>query len=254
MKNLFLPTIAIIATIGLCACENVRADINAGLDGMRRDFGIAQSAPHPYPPERQPEATAMAASSPTTVASVASTPALSAPSPLSRLEAETQSASALQDCPDVRIVADLNQIHQFTQPEKPSPQGSISSIWMRDVQNHCSTVKDNVAIDITLAFEGIVGPKGKRHPGDHPSFSYPYFIAITGNDGSIIAKEVFAVTFSYDDAKTMTKIEKIRQIVPAGAKTYRDYKILVGFQLNDQELAFNRTQSLPEIEPAAGIP
>jgi hypothetical protein len=235
---------AMAASLGLCGCENVRADIQNSLAGIKRDFSFIEfSSPTSTP-------------APAAKIETAVPPLIPVPSdpPQSRSHA-IEAASSSGNCPEVRIVADLNQAHQFTHNDKPRPQENISSIWMRDVQDECSIVKNSVAIDITLAFEGAIGPRGKLHDGDKPGFSYPYFVAITNNEGRIIAKEVFAVTLSYDGAeKTRTKIEKIRQVIPSEGQNYKNHKILIGFQLNDQELAFNRTQAAPMVEPAAGTP
>lgn len=246
MKRILILAMMAMLSPGLVACENVRTDIDSSLVSMKQDFGLSSPSASSVPtPRTGPMETIQGEATLT-------------PAPLSLSSNPVQTALPLSppDCPVVRIVSDLNQVHQFTHGDKPAPQENISSIWMRDVQDRCELTDDNtVAIDITLAFEGLIGPKGRLHADDNPGFSYPYFVATTSNDGSIIAKEVFAVTLSYDkDEKTRTKIEKVRQAIPVDGRDYKNYKILIGFQLNDQELAFNRTQTVPLIEPAAGIP
>lgn len=158
-------------------------------------------------------------------------------------------------CPTVRIVQDLNQVHQFIDGENPDPSEAVSSIRMTSVQDQCALVKDNMVIDVTLAFEGRIGPKARAKSGDKPGFAYPYFIAITNNQGGIIAKEVFAVTLAYESGRdTETHVEQVRQMIPVAGLNRDNYKVLIGFQLSEQELAFNRALP-PEqtmIEPAAG--
>ena len=171
-------------------------------------------------------------------------------------------------CPDVRIVQDLNQVHQFIDGGAPAPAEAVSSVRMTSVQNSCKISNNNMAVDMTLAFEGSIGPKGRNNASDKPSFAYPYFVAITNNQGSIIAKEVFAVTMAYDGKQTSkSSTEQIRQMIPMSGSDQKNYKVLIGFQLNDQELAFNRTlpqdtvvaqtaaiidAAVADIEPAAG--
>lgn len=173
-------------------------------------------------------------------------------------------------CPDVRIVQDLNQVHQFIDAGAPAPAEAVSSVRMLSVQNSCKISNNNVAVDMTLAFEGSIGPKGRSSANDKPSFAYPYFVAITNNQGSIIAKEVFAVTMAYDGKQTSkSSTEQIRQMIPMNGVDQKNYKVLIGFQLNDQELAFNRSlpqdtvvaqtaaivdAAVADIEPAAGEP
>lgn len=171
--------------------------------------------------------------------------------------------ASLAQCPDVRIVQDLNQVHQFIDAASPAPEESVSSIRMVSMEDRCTVTDGNLAIDITIAFEALVGPKGRSQPGDRPSFAYPYFIAITDRHGRIIGKEVFAVTMAYDQGRDHeTHTEQLRQMIPAAGDS-GNYKILIGFQLSDQELAYNRalpedqkaatpTSNVTTIEPAAG--
>lgn len=171
-----------------------------------------------------------------------------------KLAAGTATAPA---CPDVRIVSDLNQVHQFAEGAQMESGNLASSIRMQDVEAKCTAGTRTVTVDMTLAFAGQIGPKGRAHASDKPSFAYPYFVAITNDHGSIVAKEVFATTLTYGTADDKgTKIEQVRQIIPAISSDMRNYKVLIGFQLSDRELAYNR--ALPPdtdaaaIEPAAG--
>lgn len=156
-------------------------------------------------------------------------------------------------CPEVRIVTDLNQVHQFTDAAKPAPNQAISSIRMSSVEKDCRVEDQNMVIDMTLSFEGKAGPKARTKPADKPSFAYPYFIAITNNQGSIIAKEIFAVTMAYEKGKDSRSFtETVRQVIPLGDAPLKNYKVLIGFQLTEQELAYNRATPLAAIPVAQG--
>lgn len=165
---------------------------------------------------------------------------------------ETRVASRAS-CPDVRIVEDLNRLYQFTDPAKPRDNQAVSTIYMTGIDDTCSMVNNNIAVDMTLTFAGTIGPRGRTRAGDKPSMAYPYFIAITNARGQIIAKDVFAVTMSYDtDVQNLTRTEQIRQLIPTSGGNPGSYRILVGFQLSEQELAHNRATAAKQIEPAAG--
>lgn len=170
-------------------------------------------------------------------------------------EAGAQPASSTTACPTVKVVQDLNQVHQFIDGANPDPAQSVSSIRMTGVQDQCSVAKDNLVIDMALAFEGEIGPRARAKSGDKPGFAYPYFIAITDQQGNIIAKEVFAVTLAYESGRdTETHVEQVRQMIPMSAMARNNYKVLIGFQLSDQELAYNRAlpETVSQIEPASG--
>lgn len=166
------------------------------------------------------------------------------------------------NCPNVRIVNDLNKVHQFVDNATASRANETSSVQMQGVDTKCQIVKGNIAIDMNIAFTGEVGPKGRARRDDKPSFAYPYFIAITNNQGSIIGKEVFALSMNYNSGdNSQTRTEQVRQMIPMRDKDYRNYKVMIGFQLSDQELAYNRalppeymspSNPIGEIEPASG--
>ncbi len=230
----------VAAGLSLSACQTaqgVQSDVSSG-------FSSIKTALQNFRPFEQPDGTT------------------AQPSAMA-LAANPQIAPTANDCPEVRIVSDLNQVHQFVDAAKPSPTQSISSIRMVDVQNDCKVADNNMVVDLTLNFEGVAGPKARTKPADKPSFAYPYFIAITNNQGSIVAKEIFAVTMAYEKGKNeRTYSETIRQMIPATNESLKNYKVLIGFQLNEQELAYNRAipQStmaiIPDdtaaIEPANG--
>lgn len=224
-----IPALTLMLTAGLSlsACQTaqgVQSDVTQGFTSIRT--ALQNFRQQPGETADQPSAMALAANP------------------------ETMTTD---DCPEVRIVSDLNQVHQFVDAAKPSPAQAISTIRMTDVQNQCSVADNNMVLDLTLAFDGIAGPKARAKPSDKPSFAYPYFIAITNNQGSIVAKEIFAVTMAYEKGKNeRTYSETIRQMIPAN-ESLKNYKVLIGFQLSEQELAYNRTleQSNPAIEPAA---
>ena len=172
------------------------------------------------------------------------------------LAADPGDNTAPDHCPEIRIVPDLNRVHQFTDAAKSSPDHAISSIRMSDVEGECRLIDNNMIVDMTLSFEGKAGPKARIKPADKPSFAYPYFIAVTNNQGSIIAKEIFAVTMAYEKGKTeRSYTETVRQIIPLNDTSLKNYKVLIGFQLNEQELAYNRAiPATPQPETAVVEP
>lgn len=167
------------------------------------------------------------------------------------------------DCPRVGVVEDLNSLTQLSD-ESGKLGTEISSARMASVQSQCAINDKNVIVDMDIMFEGRMGPKGRVKPDDMPSFSYPYFIAITTPSGSITAKEVFTATVAYEaNQDTMNHAEQIRQVIPlTGEYNPSDFEILVGFQLSPAELAYNRAnpaaastvRNLPPAPAAAPAP
>ena len=167
------------------------------------------------------------------------------------------------DCPRVGVVEDLNSLTQLD-GDSGKVGTEVSSARMASVQSQCAINDKNVIVDMDIMFEGRMGPKGRVKPDDQPSFSYPYFIAITTPSGSITAKEVFTATVAYEPGQdTMNHAEQLRQVIPmTGEYNPSDYEILVGFQLSPVELAYNRAnpaaasmvRNLPPAPAAAAAP
>lgn len=151
------------------------------------------------------------------------------------------------DCPAVSRVAELSSLYQFINPVRPSPDTEISESHITRIASKCGKTGGNLKLDIHVTFDGGLGPKGRIRPGDKPSFAYPYFVAITNDRNQILSKEIFAVSFSYDDKTNLQmQSETLSQIVPLGGEDPKTYRILIGFQLAPEELAHNR--KLPETE------
>lgn len=149
------------------------------------------------------------------------------------------------DCPAVSRVAELSSLYQFANPARPSDSARISESHITRVTSKCTKTRGNLRLDINVTFDGGLGPKARARPGDKPSFAYPYFVAITNDKNQILSKEIFAVTFDYDAKSNMQmQSETLSQMVPIAGDDPKTYRILIGFQLSPEELAYNR--KLPE--------
>ncbi len=146
-------------------------------------------------------------------------------------------------CPEVHIVEELATLTEFATRTDNSPGNLVSKVDINQVESSCKRGNQSITVDLKLAFEGEVGPRGKSQ-GSSPYFSYPFFVAITAPNGDILAKEVFAAPITYDSGQNQrTYYESLRQIIPVKYETRAGrYKVLTGFQLNNDQLAYNREQ------------
>ena len=145
-------------------------------------------------------------------------------------------------CPQAEIVGELQSLSEFDSASNPAPSNLISTIEITNVQKSCNYASGAATIDLKMDFVGTLGPRGRALSSDRPFFSYPFFVAVTSRDGTILAKEVFAASLTYDPGQN-TKIytEKLRQIIPIErGESGGDYRVLVGFQLTPDQLAHNR--------------
>jgi hypothetical protein len=161
--------------------------------------------------------------------------------------AELVNLDGIMSCPEVRVVDDLSSLSEFTDPTNPSPGTLVSEVTMTREGGACvyNSEDRTVAVQITLDFNSRLGSRAKIYKGDKPNFAYPYFIAVTSPNGEIVAKEVFAASVSFNsDQQNLLHNETLRQIIPLkNMRQGPDYTILVGFQLTDEQLSYNRYHS-----------
>lgn len=148
---------------------------------------------------------------------------------------------AAEDCPPITLVDDLRSLHQFTDQNAPRAENRLSSVQVTHVSSQCGTTADNIVVDLGIHFSGTLGPRAKAWRMDRPSFGYPYFVAVTTPDGQVMAKEIFGLSMTYDKTDgPVTRTETLRQIMPRTGEHGGRYELLIGFQLTEAELAYNR--------------
>lgn len=167
---------------------------------------------------------------------------------------QQRTEAALPDvvCPQVKIVDDLSSLSEFADLSDPADYNLISRVTLAQTESNCVYDGKNAVVDLKLVFEGQMGPKGRAKPGDTPTFTYPFFIAVTDTDGSIKAKEVFGASLTYSPAESShTYYESLRQIIPIeNDLEARNFNVLIGFQLSPEQLRHNRANMIPVREEA----
>ncbi len=145
-------------------------------------------------------------------------------------------------CPQVEIVDDLSSISDFTNPKKQKKDNLISRVDIKSAESTCKLASKSAIVDLKVIFDGLLGTKGRTKSADKPFFSYPFFIAVTSPSGKIMAKEIFAASLTYDANETNHLYsENLRQIIPITSKKHANqYRILIGFQVTPDQLAYNR--------------
>lgn len=239
------------AVLALSGCETVNDTYSNVRGGLSDFFSSSSSAP------------AVASSDDDRTQSLRQSPVESAALVSARgeditaqeLPPQQLSAAAINgvECPPVTVIEELRTLHQFTEGTTARAENNISTVSIASVKTSCTANDNNLAVDLTVTFEGELGARAKEWNMDTPSFAYPYFIATTTPGGTIAAKEVFTATISYERGiGHVVREEKIRQIIPTGGAVYgHDHEILIGFQLTEAELAYNRSLMGLKYEPVA---
>lgn len=153
---------------------------------------------------------------------------------------DPQSANFVEssNCPTVTVVEELSVVNEFADVSNQTADNLISKAKMTKSKSNCTFSGKTATVDLQLSFEGITGPRAFGTS----NFSYPFFVAVTAPNGSILAKEVFSAPLSHSSAdQSATHFETLRQIIPISNELQGpQYKILLGFQLTQEQLAYNR--------------
>lgn len=114
-------------------------------------------------------------------------------------------------------------------------------VRLDSVQRKCQYDKTGVAIEMTVGFALELGP---ANPDRNASFQY--FVAIADADSNVLAKEVFPVTLTFPaNVGYVEKKDILDQRIPmAQGRTASGYQIIVGLQLTEAELEYNRQVNL----------
>ena len=141
---------------------------------------------------------------------------------------------------------------EFQDLENPSPKTETGRATLTDASAQCEIIDGQLAVHLDIDVESELGPKARWKETDKPSFAFPYFVAVTGPQCGVLAKEIFAVSLSYDAKQNeLSKTETITQHIPLATDgSVPDYSVLIGFQLSEEQLAFNRTQPILTDEQA----
>lgn len=165
-------------------------------------------------------------------------------------------------CPDVEISEELSQLYQFTGKSDVKKgiipdEKTLKSKTKIDLQSdYCSYENKAVTVDIALNFTGELGPHGRLTKTDDPLYSYPFFVAILDNFGKIIAKQIFTANLHYmNEGEETSYHETIRQIIPVDkASDGHKFNIVIGFQLSEEQLAYNRALMKAELVKTINTP
>jgi hypothetical protein len=145
------------------------------------------------------------------------------------------------DCPQVEVVQELNAVNQFTAGGAQAPN-LVAGARFGQVQMSCEYTPSakSVTVDMKVNVDGYTGPQsGSVSP---PVFNHQYFVAVTDTQGDIMAKEVFTATHDFSNGQPQQLYQDdLRQIIPVPDREYGSkYKVLIGFQLTRDQLAYNR--------------
>lgn len=149
------------------------------------------------------------------------------------------------DCPRVSAMPELARVTQFAEDGVNDPATILSETVLTKLDSSCIVTESTINLDIMLNFTSTLGTAGLRQAQVSASYAHPYFIAVVSPQGKIIAKDVFALSPLFTSGqKEVFSSERLQQTIPiTDVVAPGQYQVMVGFQLSETELAYNRRLS-----------
>ena len=143
-------------------------------------------------------------------------------------------------CPSALSLYDAHRVVRFNGPDTVYDSVGFTGEIL-NVSSLCSYYGENpilANLEIDMAFG-----RGPSAVGD--TETYEYFVAVTRRDLAMIHKEVFPIRVRFPAGQDRVFLtETIDAIsIPRASETTSgvNFEILVGFELTDEELAYNRS-------------
>lgn len=156
-----------------------------------------------------------------------------------------------EDCPDFGLVPELTRLTQFKNGPGRTMDDVRYDIVVRNFGQATCGLKDRkVRVSVRLEF---AVERGRAEQGSR--VEYAYFVAIRHRvTGDIVTKEVFPVAFDLPKGRDSVVVEEELEQVTIPIKKDEEgryYAILVGLQLTEDQLAFNRRRRGEQPAPPA---
>lgn len=145
--------------------------------------------------------------------------------------------AAVKDfCPQVGLMPDLGTMTELRDSQV------VTETVIGEVKPSCEVADDKATVRLSIPFKGVLGPAGVKDAKVEANYSLPYLIAVVNPKGEIISKDIFAITMTYKAGQTEQAFnDLLEQVIPLQkGDNANDYKILLGFQLSEEQLDYNR--------------
>ena len=143
-------------------------------------------------------------------------------------------------CPTTGVLTDATKIVQFT----PGSAEDISNVLVAgeivNTSSGCIYRKSGLTAGVGIAIQMQTGQAGAR--ARQVTYKLPYFVALTDANDRVLEKTFYEATLRLRDdtvAQKLETVDDIRISLDEG-QTGADFRVIVGFQLTPQQLAYNR--------------
>lgn len=146
-------------------------------------------------------------------------------------------------CPDTGLILAASKLTSFN-TETASEADMVVDATLGNYRGACrfrqETLEFMLEVDIA-ARRGAAGDKLKKA-------AFPYFVAILDPAENVLQRQGFSTTVSFDNTGNGVTTEKhILRLPLPDKKTVRQHKVVIGFELTPEQLAYNRRHEKPAV-------
>ncbi|NIJ47687.1 hypothetical protein [Rhizomicrobium electricum] len=142
-------------------------------------------------------------------------------------------------CPDANILANTSVLPAFDPAQGADPSNVVYTAKFTDLKTRCDYSKRINAIDANVTMT----IKATRAPGGEAAhYKLPYYVAVTAG-GQIVDKQTRWLEFDFPKASAEVQKEELVdgiEIAVARDKKSYEYHLLVGFQLTQAQIDYNK--------------
>jgi hypothetical protein len=147
----------------------------------------------------------------------------------------------LVPCPTLVLPTDVADLTRYQPGSQPDLSTMVLDARVVGIEGSCRRGRRDQSLDSTIAVRFQVD----RGPGAPTrTIQLPWFIArLDSRTNEVVSRQVFNMTgqFSANTTRANVTSQPVDITFPVGGeRRVQDYRVLVGFQLNEEELALNR--------------
>jgi hypothetical protein len=140
-------------------------------------------------------------------------------------------------CPTALLLEGLDRTTTYRAGAEPRPSELRYLAVLTDLTSACRYQNAGVEVDLTFSLTAERGPAFSSAPEE-----VTYFVATLGPDEQILKKDEFSAELDFEEGYAGARWSEeltllLRSVTPDNGA---DYTLIVGFQLNDAELAQRR--------------
>jgi len=140
-------------------------------------------------------------------------------------------------CPQGLILADAGEMTIFRDAAGRDLTDVVAQARIADVVVECKPERRAVNVDLQVAIAAERGPANRTGKQ-----SIDYFVAIVDPQGKVITRQAFKMDFEWPENRVRVgKIDELAPRIPiTEPERAPEYRIWVGLQLTEDQLAWNR--------------